>query len=261
MMKNLKFASLKIEERVAYITINRPEKRNALNAQVVQDLKDLFTEAENSSEAKVIVLKATGDAFCAGADLAYLKELQNNTFEENINDSNHLKELFEQIYQNKKVVVAQVEGHAIAGGGGLATVCDFVFSVPEAKFGFTEVKIGFVPAIISVFILRKIGEKKTKELLLTGELITANKAKAMELINFVVDQENIEDEVQSFVEKLINNCSGDSLSLTKELLANVSTMDYKDGLNYASKINANARSTKDCVAGISAFLNKKKINW
>jgi methylglutaconyl-CoA hydratase len=260
-MKELKFANFKIENRVAYITINRPEKRNALNPQVVQDLKDLFAEAENNDEAKVIVLKANGDAFCAGADLAYLKELQSNTFEENLEDSNHLKELFEQIYHNKKVVIAQVEGHAIAGGGGLATVCDFVFSVPEAKFGFTEVKIGFVPAIISVFILRKIGEMRTKQLLLTGDLISANRAKAMDLINFVVNEEDIEDEVQSYAEKLIKNCSGDSLALTKELLANVSSMDYRDGLNYASKMNANARSTKDCVAGISAFLDKEKISW
>ena len=260
-MKELKFAQLNIENRVAYITLNRPEKRNALNAQVVQDLKDLFLEAEHSDDAKVIVLKANGDAFCAGADLAYLKELQNNSFEENIADSNHLKELFEQIYHNKKVVIAQVEGHAIAGGGGLATVCDFVFSVPEAKFGFTEVKIGFVPAIISVFILRKIGEMRTKELLLTGDLVSANKAKALNLINFVVDKDNIEDDVQSFAEKLINNCSGDSLGLTKELLANVSSMNYKDGLNYASEMNANARGTKDCIAGISAFLNKEQIKW
>jgi len=260
-MKELKFAQLNIENRVAYITLNRPEKRNALNAQVVQDLKDLFLEAEHSDDAKVIVLKANGDAFCAGADLAYLKELQNNSFEENIADSNHLKELFEQIYHNKKVVIAQVEGHAIAGGGGLATVCDFVFSVPEAKFGFTEVKIGFVPAIISVFILRKIGEMRTKELLLTGDLVSANKAKALNLINFVVDKDNIEDDVQSFAEKLINNCSGDSLGLTKELLANVTSMNYKNGLNYASEINANARGTKDCIAGISAFLNKEQIKW
>jgi len=260
-MKDLQFAQLKIENRIAYITLNRPEKRNALNAQVVQDLKDLFAEAENSENVKVIVLQANGDTFCAGADLAYLKTLQNNSYEENVADSNHLKELFEQIYHNKKVVIAQVEGHAIAGGGGLATVCDFVFSVPEAKFGFTEVKIGFVPAIISIFILRKIGETKTKELLLTGDLVTANKAKALNLINYVVDKDDIEDEIQSFAQKLINNCSGDSLGLTKELLANVSSMDYKDGLNYASKMNANARSTKDCVAGISAFINKEKIEW
>ena len=260
-MKQLQFASLSIQNRVAYITLNRPEKRNALNAQVVQDLKDLFKEAESSELVKIIVLKATGDAFCAGADLAYLKELQQNTFEENVADSNHLKELFEQIYLNKKVVIAQVEGLAIAGGGGLATVCDFVFSVPEAKFGFTEVKIGFVPAIISVFILRKIGEMRTKELLLTGDLVSANKAKALGLINYVVEKENIEDEVQAFSEKLIKNCSGDSLALTKTLLATVSSMDYKEGLNYASNMNANARSTKDCKAGISAFLNKEAIKW
>ncbi|MBN2667763.1 MAG: enoyl-CoA hydratase/isomerase family protein [Bacteroidales bacterium] len=260
-MTVLEFATLSIENRVAYISLNRPEKRNALNPTLVGNLKSLFKEAEASDDVKIIVLKANGDAFCAGADLAYLQTLQTNSYEENLADSNHLKELFEIIYTNKKTVIAQVEGHAIAGGGGLASVCDFVFSVSEAKFGFTEVKIGFVPAIISVFILRKIGEAKTKELLMTGELITANKAKALGLINFVVDREEIEDEVETFAKQLIANCSTDSLELTKKLLADVASMDFKLGLNYASEINAKARSTKDCVKGIASFLNKEAISW
>ena len=256
-----KYTSLTISNRIAYISLNRPDKRNALNAEFVQDLKDTFKEAEISEEVKVIVLKANGDAFCAGADLSYLQQLQKNTYEENLADSNHLKELFEQIYTLKKVVIAQVEGHAIAGGGGLATVCDFVYAVPDAKFGFTEVKIGFVPAIISLFILRKIGEMKTKELLFTGDLITAQKAKVIGLINQVVDAENIEEEVNEFAQKIITNCSGDSLSLTKKLIANVASETYQDGLNYASEMNAKARATKDCVQGISSFLNKKKNKW
>jgi len=256
-----KFTSLVVKDRIAYISLNRPEKRNALNAELVQNLKDTFNEAEENDDVKVIVLKANGDAFCAGADLAYLQQLQKNTYEENLADSNHLKELFEQIYTLKKVVIAQVEGHAIAGGGGLATVCDFVYAVPEAKFGFTEVRIGFVPAIISLFILRKIGETKTKELLFTGDLVTAQKAKAMGLINQVVEAGNIEDEVYDFAQKIIANCSADSLALTKQLLANVASKHYQDGLNYASEMNAKARATKDCVQGISSFLNKKKNKW
>jgi methylglutaconyl-CoA hydratase len=151
-----KYAYYYTEKRVGYIVLNRPEKRNALGPQFVKDLKELFIIAEKDKDSKVLVLKAEGEAFCAGADLAYLKELQSNTYEENLADSNNLKELFHQIYTLDKIVIAQVEGHAIAGGGGLATVCDFVFAVPEAKIGFTEVKIGFVPAIISVFIVRKI---------------------------------------------------------------------------------------------------------
>jgi len=260
-MIELKFANLLIENRIAYITINRPDKRNALNSEVVSNLKQLFKEAEQNPEAKIIVLKANGDAFCAGADLGYLQQLQKNTYEENLEDSNHLKSLFEAIYLNSKIVIAQVEGHAIAGGGGLATVCDFVFSVPEAKIGFTEVKIGFVPAIISLFILRKIGESRTKELLYTGDLITSQKAKALGLINYVVESENISSEVYDFAQKLIKSCSADSLALTKKLLAQVPTMNLSEGLNFASEMNAKARSTKDCVKGISAFLNKETIEW
>lgn len=260
-MTELQFAHLKIQDRIAFITINRAEKRNALNPQLVQDLKDLFDQAESSDDVKIIVLKANGDAFCAGADLAYLKQLQSNSFDENLADSNHLKALFEKIYLNKKIVIAQVEGHAIAGGGGLVTVCDFVFAVPDAKFGFTEVKIGFVPAIISVFILRKIGEKRTKELLLTGDLISATKARKIDLINFVVERDDIENEVKKFAQKIIKECSSDSLELTKNLLSNISTMSIAEGLSFASEMNAKARSFKDCLLGISAFLEKKKIEW
>ena len=249
------------EDRIGYVVLNRPEKRNALGPQLVQDLKELFTIAENDKDAKVLVLKAEGEAFCAGADLAYLQELQNNTFEENLADSNNLKELFEQIYTLKKVVIAQIEGHAIAGGGGLATVCDFSFAIPEAQIGFTEVKIGFVPAIISVFIVRKIGEAKAKQLLFTGELVSMNEAKELGLINYTSTKENIAEDVKTFATKLCKRTSGDSLELTKKLLANIWHYSFADGLNYASEMNANARSTKDCKSGISAFLNKEKLTW
>src|SRR6478736_297001 len=172
-----------VKDRVGYITLNRPEKKNALSHELVAELKDAFTQAENDTNVKIVVLQANGDAFCAGADLAYLQRLQKFSFEENLADSNHLKELFLKIYQLKKVVIAKVQGHALAGGCGLATVCDFVFAIPEAKFGYTEVKIGFIPAIVLVFLIRKIGEKLAKHLLLSGELVQANDAINFGLIN------------------------------------------------------------------------------
>ena len=132
-----------VEDRVAYITLNRPEKRNALNANMVTALKEAFEEGKNDELAKVIVLKAEGDVFCAGADLAYLQQLQKNTYEENLADSHHLKSLFHQIYTHPKIVIAKIQGHAIAGGCGLASVCDFSLASPETKFGYTEVRIGF----------------------------------------------------------------------------------------------------------------------
>src|SRR5689334_2261149 len=170
-----------VDNRIGFITLNRPEKRNALSYELIAELKEAFARAEADERAKVLVLKANGEAFCSGADLAYLQKLQGFSFEENIADSNHLKELFHQIYTLKKVVIAQVNGHALAGGCGLATVCDFSFAVPEAKFGYTEVKIGFIPAIVMVFLLRKIGEARSKQLLLSGELITADDAMRLSL--------------------------------------------------------------------------------
>jgi methylglutaconyl-CoA hydratase len=250
-----------VKDRVATIKLNRPEKRNALNDQMVTALKDAFDKAEKDESAKVIVLAAEGEAFCAGADLAYLEQLQKNTYEENLADSNHLKSLFEQIYTHPKVVVASIQGHAIAGGCGLATVCDFSFAVDRAKFGYTEVRIGFIPAIVKVFLLRKIGEGKAKELLLTGELINAEKAMSMGLINYVVSPEDLNEAVADFSTMLVEKNSGQSMQMTKQMIASVQELSLKEGLNYAAKENAKARATTDCQNGIKAFLNKEKLSW
>jgi len=250
-----------VKDRVATIKLNRPEKRNALNDQMVTALKEAFEKAEKDESAKVIVLAAEGEAFCAGADLAYLEQLQKNTYEENLADSNHLKSLFEQIYTHPKVVVASIQGHAIAGGCGLATVCDFSFAADNAKFGYTEVRIGFIPAIVKVFLLRKIGEGKAKELLLTGELINAESAMSMGLINYVVAPDDLNEAVADFVNMLVNKNSGQSMQMTKQMIANVQELSLEEGLKYAAKENAKARATEDCQNGIKAFLNKEKLSW
>src|SRR6478609_8783905 len=184
-----------VKDRVGYITLNRPEKRNALSHELVAELKDAFSRAENDTNAKVVVLQANGEAFCAGADLAYLQQLQKFSFEENLTDSNHLKELFLKIYQLKKVVIAKVQGHALAGGCGLATVCDFVFAVPEAKFGYTEVRIGFIPAIVMIFLIRKIGEQRAKQFLLSGELMSGESTLQTGLVSRIIDKEKLEPAV------------------------------------------------------------------
>ncbi|MTI20730.1 enoyl-CoA hydratase/isomerase family protein [Fulvivirga sp. RKSG066] len=257
----MEFITYEVKERIGYITLNRPDKRNALSFDVVTELKEAFTQAEQDDEVKVIVLKANGKAFCAGADLAYIQQLQKNTYQENLDDSNHLRGLFQQIYTMGKVVIAQIQGHAIAGGCGLATVCDFGFTVPEAKFGYTEVRIGFIPAIVKVFLLRKIGEMKSKELLLTGELIDAQQAKQYDLVTEVVDADKLEQRVSEFAQMLISKNSGQSMALTKQMIANVQAMDVEEGLNYAAEMNAKARGTEDCKKGIDGFLNKKPVEW
>ncbi|WP_205502015.1 enoyl-CoA hydratase/isomerase family protein [Rufibacter psychrotolerans] len=248
-------------DRVAYITLNRPEKRNALNAQAVTELKLAFDHAENEEDCKVIVLRATGPVFCAGADLEYLQQVQHNSYQENLEDSAHLMQLFYLIYTLKKVVIAQVQGHAIASGCGLATVCDFTYTVTSAKFGYTEVKIGFLPALVKVFLLRKIGEARAKELLLTGDLVSAEKAKAMGLVTEVVPEEQLSERVTALAQRLCQQNSGHAMEVTKEMIAHVQELPLKDALEYATERSALARSTGDCQRGIQAFLEKQPLSW
>jgi methylglutaconyl-CoA hydratase len=257
----MQYIAYSVEQRVAHIVLNRPDKRNAFNAELVSELWQAFQQAEQNPEVKIILLRANGQVFSAGADLGYLQGMQNYTFEQNKADSKGLAALYQYIYEHPKVVVAQIEGHALAGGCGLATVCDFSFAVPEALFGYTEVKIGFIPAIVMVFLLRKIGEGKAKELLLTGKMIPAATAQAYGLINEVIPAEQIQTQVAKFIQQLCAEASGDALSLTKKMIAQVQEKGLDAGLDYAAEQNALARNTPDCKRGIQAFLNKEKIQW
>ncbi len=249
------------DSKICTIRLNRPDKRNAFNAQLVNELKEAISVADNDEAIKIIILKGEGEVFSAGADLAYLQSMQNNSYEENLADSKNLMELYHLIYTLSKPVIAQIEGHAIAGGCGLVTVCDFAFAIPEAQFGYTEVKIGFVPEIVMVFLLRKINERSAKELLLSGKLISAGQAMVAGLINGVVGKENIHQHVLEFANNLITNCSRESLKATKQMVAAVQEMKLEDALNYAAEVNAKARSTEDCKHGIETFLAKKRPQW
>lgn len=249
------------KDRVGYITLNRPDKRNALNLEMVDELKKAFDLAASDSMVKVVVMRAKGEAFCAGADLAYLQQLQRFSFEENLADSRNLMSLYLKIYTLPKVVIAQVEGHALAGGSGLVTVCDFVFAVPEAKFGYTEVRIGFIPAIVSTFLIRKIGEGKAKDLLLSGRLIQAQEAADMGMITKVVDKASVEVQVNTLAQQLVNSASGQSLTATKALIDQVQGLSLKDALEVAARTNAATRETEDCKRGIESFLQKKDLTW
>lgn len=257
----MEYITYDTKDRIGYITISRPEKRNALSDELVEELKISFARAENDDTVKVVVLQARGEVFCSGADLGFLREMQGFSYEQNLADSQHLKELFYQIYTLKKVVIASIQGHAIAGGCGLATVCDFSFAVPHAQFGYTEVRIGFVPAIVMVFLIRKIGEGKARQLLLQGDTLTAEQAKQFRMINAIVPAEKLDDEVYAFAQKLIKSNSATSMMITKKMIAQVQAMSVEDALNYAAEMNAKARGSEDCKKGIASFLNKDKIVW
>ncbi|MBC7567303.1 MAG: enoyl-CoA hydratase/isomerase family protein [Pedobacter sp.] len=250
-----------ITDRIATIVLNRPEKRNALNPDVISKLTAYFLKASEDEAVKLIILKASGSTFSAGADLAYLQKLQQNTYEENLSDSENLKLLFTTIYYLPKVVIAQVEGHAIAGGCGLATVCDIIFSVPEAKFGYTEVNLGFVPAIVSCFLLRKISETVAKRILLSGELFPASEALNFGLITFIKSKKEIDQEVMNFARRLCETASSNSLMITKQLIGQTTNPFLEKSLSLAVNINARVRDSEDFKIGIAAFINKEHIKW
>lgn len=260
-MEKNEFVRYSVQNRVATITIDRPDKRNALNSKVVSELLAAFQTAEQAEDVKVVILRGNGKAFCAGADLDYLRQLQAFDFEQNLQDSNHLKSLFEWIYKMGKPVIAMIQGHAIAGGAGLATICDFAFSVPEAQFGYTEVRIGFIPAIVMTFLVRKIGETRAKELLMSGDLIDAETAVRYNMINKLIPAEDIENEVIAFAERLCTQNSGQSMAITKKMLGDIQHFPISEAFNFAARMNARARASEDCKKGIASFLNKEKLEW
>lgn len=250
-----------ITDRIGYITLNRPEKRNALSPELIAGLYAAFEEMNSNDDVKVIVIRSTGKAFCAGADLAYLQQLQGFSYEENLEDSRRLMDLFNLIYCLPKVVIAEVQGHALAGGCGLTTVCDFAFAVPDALFGYTEVRIGFVPALVSVFLQEQIGAAKTQELLLSGEFVSATKAAELGLITGVEPTEFLEKYVREFATMLITQNSGFSMGKTKILLRELNRATRNKWLELAAEMNATTRAHADCKKGIAAFLNKTTPDW
>lgn len=248
-------------EKHLVITINRPDKKNALNADVISGIQHVLDQFEKNTSVKTITIQSVGDIFCSGADLEMLQKISKNSPLENLEDSTRMAKLFKTIYTYPKPVIAKVQGHAIAGGCGLSTVCDFVVAVPDAQFSYTEVKIGFIPAIVSWFLIRKVGEGHARKLLLTGSPVKAEDAERIGLITHVVPAEKLDGFVHDFREKLSTTTSSSSLALTKSLINQVSEASIDEGLKLASTLNAFTRSTDDCKEGISAFIEKRKPNF
>ena len=249
-------------QRVVTITLNRPEKRNALDDLMVKELATAFSMAAKDPEARLVLLTANGSSFCAGADLEYLSRVAAYDHDENLQDSTRLAQLFRIIYELRKPVIAVVDGPAIAGGCGLAGVCDFVIAGKErARFGYTEVRIGFIPAIVLVFLIKRLGEGRARELVLRGNILTAEEAAALGLVSIVVPGRRLESTTRSLVDELVTQNSPVAMSLCKEMLSKLHGMNFPDALDFASNMNAAARMTADCKRGITAFLAKETITW
>lgn len=241
---------------LATITLNRPDKRNALSPLMIAELTNAFTQASANPACRVVLLQAEGKAFCAGMDLDTLQQAASQSHEQNLADSRRLAALFQSIYESPKPVIAVVNGAALAGGCGLATVCDFTLAVPEAMFGYTEVKIGFIPAIVSVFLVRFAGEKRARELMLSARLFHASEALSFGLVTELVAADKIQARALELAATLAAN-SPQALAATKALLNKISPLD----LEPACEANAAARQTPDCQEGVRAFLEKRKPNW
>ena len=244
---------------VATITLNRPDKRNAISFELIDDLTRALDEVAKS-DAIIVILTGAGKAFCSGLDLDNLKALIGRSPEQNLRDSQTMVRLFRALYEFPKVTVAAVNGAAIAGGTGLALLCDFTLAVPEAKFGYTEVRIGFVPAIVSTFLLRQVGEKQARDLLLTGRIFSAEEAIRMGLINEVVPPEKLMNRARELARLLMEN-SPSSLRATKQLLTNHARAELDAQIDAAVRENAAIRTTADFREGISSFLEKRKPVW
>ena len=243
------------EGAIRTLTLNRPEKRNALNDELIAALKDALRDADGDEAIRAIVIRGAGKDFCSGADLASIQKIASATYEENLEDARSLAELFLLIRSVKVPVIAAVHGRALAGGCGLATACDLVVATKTARFGYPEVKIGFVPAMVAAILRRNLGEKKSFELLTQGFEYTAAEALNLGLINRVVPDDELAAAVIDFA-GVYTKVSGSAVAMTKRLLYDIDADTYQTAIEKGVTVNATARMTDDCQKGIAKFLEK-----
>ena len=245
-----------IRSNTGIIILARPEKRNSLHPRMIEQLKTVLLNFEKDELVKSVIITGEGNTFCAGADLQYLKELSEYSSLENLKDSKLLAELFLMIYEFPKPTIAAVNGAAIAGGCGLASVCDIIVAdIEKSKFGYSEVKIGFIPAIVSIFLIKRVGEGLANQLLFEGELISGQRAYEIGFVNYL--SENVMDFALNVSEKLNKNFSV-SMKMTKNMLKNISNLPVREAVDYCINLNTISRSTNDFTKGIKTFLKKDK---
>jgi methylglutaconyl-CoA hydratase len=244
------------ENSILTVTLNRPEKRNALNDALIGALKDALQTADKDETLRAIVVTGAGKDFCSGADLSALQKISESDVLENLADAENLLELFALIRKIKIPVIAAVRGRALAGGCGLATACDLVFAARSARFGYPEVKIGFVPAMVMAILRRNLSEKRSFELITQGFDFSAEEAERFGLINRVFDDETFAEDIKAAV-SVYQNVSRSAVVLSKKLLYQMDGMTFETALETGAEVNTIARLTEDCQSGIAKFLEKK----
>jgi methylglutaconyl-CoA hydratase len=250
---------LEFQGEIARVTLNRPDKRNAINPQMIAELQSALDTIEKS-HSRVVILAGAGKAFSAGMDLDMLAAITKQSPAENQDDARRIAKLLRRLWSFPRPTIAVVHGAAYAGGCGIATLCDFTLAAPEAKFGYTEVKIGFLPAIVSVFLTRQIGDKRSRDLLLTGRIIDAAEAKEFGMVTAVIPAEHLEERALALANNLIE-ASPSSLTRSKALLTTAAAAGIDHDLERAILENARIRCTPDFKEGVASFLEKRKPVW
>lgn len=258
----MEFTTIKYykENQVGNITFNRPEIHNAFNSTVIDEMLSLFDEIVNDNDLRLVILTGEGKSFCAGADLNWMRSIVGQSFEENLDESNRLAELFHKIYSFPKPVIGKINGAAIGGGTGFVAVCDISIAAESAKFSFSEVKIGVVPACIGPYVIKKLGEGKTRELFITGERMDAKRAFEVGLVNSYVVDKNLDKAVDSLVNSVLSS-GPEAVAMAKKLVSEVPGMIPEQFKPFTAEMIAKLRISEEGQEGMDAFLNKRKPNW
>jgi methylglutaconyl-CoA hydratase len=258
----MEYTTLKYQKDgpIGRVSFCRPKIHNAFNGAVIGEMSHLFGELAKDDDLRVVVLTGEGKSFCAGADLNWMREVINQSFEENLSESNALADLFYQIYTFKRPVVGRINGAAIGGGTGFVAVCDIAIAARSAKFSFSEVKIGVVPACIGPYVIKKMGEGKARELFITGERMTADRAFEVGLVNKVVDDELLDAEVEGLIGSILSS-GPEAVAMAKRLVSEVPLMSSDQFKPFTAEMIAKLRISDEGQEGMDAFLNKRKPNW
>lgn len=245
----------------ATVTLNRPEVRNAFNEEVIAELTHVFQELEKNSEVRVIVLTANGPAFCAGADLNWMKKMSTYSVEENLADAQKLAEMLHQLYSCPKPVIAKVQGDCYAGGMGLVAACDIAIAAEQVQFCLSEVKLGLMPATISPYVIKAMGANSARRYFITAERFSAKEAHRIGFVHETVNAEKLDETVAQIVKAMVNN-SPNAMMETKRLLDEVTNAEIdEDMLAYTAELIAEIRTSEEGREGVASFLEKRKPKW
>jgi len=247
-------------DHVCRLAFNRPEIHNAFNSALIGEMTDAVRRAREDDDIRVVILTGTGKSFCAGADIQWMREIIRYSFEQNLEESLQLAEVLHSIYTLPKPTLAMVNGPAIGGGTGFLSACDIAVAAEEASFSLSEVKIGLVPAAISPYVIRKIGESKAREYFLTGSRMSARRAAEIGLVNEVVPRERLESRIDELVHQLLSS-GPEAIANCKELIRNVPGMSFAEAKTYTARMIANLRVSEEGQEGMAAFFEKRKPLW